>query len=241
VIPLSVVVAYIGFTVYAIFKPPARKWVAISLAFIVGLFMMLQFFATTETPSGKYFNDWYQRFNSWAIIVGGLTVILAVGNILRLHIQRVRKLQPGWGYSVLTLAALFMMSIFGLISIEEIRPGLPWYMVAFKWMWYYFYVPLDSTMFALLAFFMASAAYRAFRARNVEATLMLATAILVMLGRVPIGAAISPLIPRVTDWLLNIPNMAAQRGIMMGIALGIVATSLKIILGIERPYLGGVK
>jgi hypothetical protein len=104
---------------------------------------------------------------------------------------------------------------------------------------------MGATMFSLLAFFIASAAFRAFKARNVTAVLLLATAFIVMLGRVPIGALITRSLPEnmqlgsIVEWILNIPNMAAQRGILMGVGLGMIATAIKIILGIERGYLGG--
>jgi hypothetical protein len=93
-------------------------------------------------------------------------------------------------------------------------------------------------MFALLAFFIASAAFRAFRARNVEAALLLGSAILIMLGRVPLGRAISGWLPWISDWIIDIPNNAGRRAIMMGAALGAIATSLRVILGLERSHLG---
>jgi hypothetical protein len=39
-------------------------------------------------------------------------------------------------------------------------------------------------------------------------------------------------------WIMNYPNLAGQRAIMIGIGLGVVAMSLRLILGIERTYLG---
>lgn len=95
-------------------------------------------------------------------------------------------------------------------------------------------MPILATMFSLLAFFIASAAYRAFRARNLLATLLLIAALIVMLR-------FNPWFPQMatfSNWLMNVPNLAAQRAIVIGIGLGIVATALKVILGIERGYMG---
>jgi len=95
-------------------------------------------------------------------------------------------------------------------------------------------------MFSLLAFYIASASFRAFRAKSTMATLLLITAFIVMLGRVPFGRFISgPHLSNITEWIMNVVNMAGQRAILIGAALGVMATSVKIVLGIERSHLGG--
>lgn len=108
----------------------------------------------------------------------------------------------------------------------------------FTWLYDHVFAPCNSTMFALLAFFVVSAAFRAFRARNTEAGLLLFSAILVLLGRAPIGRAIAGWIPDVSDWIINVPNNGSRRAIIMGAALGAVATGLRILLGLERSHLG---
>lgn len=108
----------------------------------------------------------------------------------------------------------------------------------YKWIYDHIFAPSDATMFALLAFFVASAAFRAFRARNAEAALLLGSAIIILVARAPIGRTISPILPEISDWILDIPNNAGRRAIMMGAAIGAIATGLRVILGLERSHLG---
>jgi hypothetical protein len=107
------------------------------------------------------------------------------------------------------------------------------------WIYDHVFAPCDATMFALLAFFVASAAFRAFRARNVESALLLGSAIIILLARAPIGRAISTSLPDVAQWILDIPSNGGRRAIIMGAAVGAIATGLRVILGIERSHLGG--
>jgi hypothetical protein len=117
----------------------------------------------------------------------------------------------------------------------------------FEWIFTNVFAPCDATMFSLLAFYVASASYRAFRVRNSEATIMLATAFLVLLGRTFLGglvtawlpAPLAPLtVPNLVQWVMSVPMTAGNRAILIGIALGIISTSLKVMLGIDRSYLG---
>jgi len=107
-------------------------------------------------------------------------------------------------------------------------------------MWIYFkiFAPLQATMFSLLAFYAASAMFRAFRARSLEATLLLAAGAIVMLGQVKIGNDLTGgLAAPVEDFLMNNVVKAAERAIVIGASFGVLATGLRIVLGIERSYL----
>ena len=109
----------------------------------------------------------------------------------------------------------------------------------------------QSTMFALLAFFVASASFRAFRIKSKEAGLLMFSAFIVMLGNVPLGNMLSkvfsyiPFIGRFLDiaaikeWIMAYPSSAAQSAILIGAMLGYISSSLKIIFGVERSHLGG--
>ena len=63
-------------------------------------------------------------------------------------------------------------------------------------------------------------------------------AVIVMLGQVPLGAQLHDRIPWLADRIMDTPNLAAKRGILLGVSLGVIATSLRVIFGIERRYLG---
>lgn len=182
----------------------------------------------------KISQDFFDWFLKWTKVIGPFAVILGVMSLVRVHTTKIKRKAPNWGFSMVTLGALTITTAVGFLwGIQE---GTP-----FMWIFRNFNVPLGATMFSLLAFYIASAAYKAFRARSVEATVLLIAAIIVMLGRVSIGQAITHWIPDATEWILNVPNLAAKRGITLGVGLGMVATSLKIMLGIERTYLGGGK
>jgi hypothetical protein len=102
---------------------------------------------------------------------------------------------------------------------------------------------VGSTIFSLLAFYLASAAYRAFRVRTAEAALMMASALIVMLGQTPFGMYLTGWLgeqlsflwlPNMAGWLLREPISAVFRGLIFGIMLGAIATALRYWLSLER-------
>ncbi len=202
-----------------------RLVIPLAITFVAGMIMILQFFVPATQSVGESLQEWYMIVASAAIFLGAI-------NLLNVHVHKIRFKAPNWKYSPVTIAGFSVMIITGIFF--GIEPGKP-----FDYMFTQMMVPMGATMFSLLAFFVASAAFRAFRASNWRATLLLLSAFIVMLGRVPIGGMISPKIPLISEWIMQVPNLAGQRAVMIGAAMGMVATSLRMIFGIERSYLGG--
>jgi len=207
-----------------------KRTIPLAICLVMGIAMMLQFFIPHPVSVG-----FYDLTTKWIRIVGAFALVLGTGSLILYHIDKLQRRRQGWYYSIVTLVAAAATSVIGLGW--GVKTGSPLQDVIFSNL----LVPLNASMFAILAFYMASAAYRAFRARTKEAALLLVAAFIVMLGMVPIGRAIWGKLPDLAEWVLSVPNMAAKRAILFGIALGAIATSLKVILGIERGWLGGGK
>ncbi|MBD3235894.1 MAG: hypothetical protein GF330_04260 [Candidatus Eisenbacteria bacterium] len=209
-----------------------KKTGPVILGFLVGILMLVQYFTPNAWIEARYNNvlDWKQ-------VVFGMTLILGVVSLFLYHWRKISRRQSGWGYSVVTIGGLLFMIFAALIWSPEAGP--------YRWMFDYVQAPMQATMFALLAFYVASASYRAFRARGFHAALLLTAGVIVMLGRVPLGELIGVRIGEthislatISSWILDYPNLAAKRGVMIGVGLGMTATAIKIIVGIERTYLG---
>jgi len=206
-----------------------RRQLPLTLCFIAGVFMAAQYFIPHYAVQGLY-----DRLLTWLRTLYAFAFLLGTISLVRVHFHKIRNRASDRGYSFVVFVGLALMLGFGFFHPARNAPGSP-----FDQMFQNVQVPIEATMFSLLAFYIASAAFRAFRARTLEATMLLVAATIVMLGRVPIGDLIYDGIPKATQWILNVPNLAAKRGIMIGVGLGMMATSLKIMLGIERAWMGG--
>jgi hypothetical protein len=215
-----------------------KRTIPLAIALIMGLLM----FTTYYFP---WMDGFYRLILLWSPVIAGFAFFLGILSFLMHHSFKVKRKVPGWGYNVAAITSFVVMLLAGVLP--EIFPGIFSFLgdmeqetneSLFKWLFNNVLVPMEATMFALLAFYIASASFRAFRARNLEATLLLLAAMLIMLGRVPLGEAIFPPITDIQQWIMEFPNTAAKRAIMIGVGLGMAATALKLMLGIERAWIG---
>ncbi len=221
-----------------------RKQVPLAITMIVGIVLILSVFFPPTEGLGEDFSLFFDIIAVFAFFLGG-------GNLIRVHTDNIQRRKHDWGFSIVTISAFLLMLAAGLLKLwnpEGITGDVAATGSLFQLMYDWIFNPLGATMYALLAFYVASASYRAFRAKNRDATILLVAAFIILLGRTPLGVyatswvpeSLSLLkIPNLAVWIMTGPNLAGQRAIMIGIALGVVSMSLRLILGVERTYLGG--
>ncbi len=192
--------------------------------------------------------------STWVAIVGAFAVLLGLASVLKTHVGRLASVRAGWGYSLVLLMAMAGMTVLGTSCRFQDADPVSGRVTGLGWAYTYVLSPLNATVFATLGFYVASAAVRTFRLKSLEAGLLMATALILVFGRVPLAEALwsrltthydprqAASIPHslnsVTEWIVGVPTLAAQRGILFGVALGSLVTALKVILGLDRPYLG---
>ena len=190
---------------------------------VIGIFMVIQYFIPAARPL-------YERISDYTQIVYAFSIVLGVASVLHRHGGRVQRRHKDWVYSIATLASMVLMMIAGFVGGPQRGEML------FQDLFNNFLLPVQATMFSLLAFYLASASFRAFRTRSLDATVLLIAAVIVMIGRLDEGQALA--LPDIQRWILDGPNLVSKRAILIGVGLGMASTALKVVLGIERSYLG---
>jgi type IV secretory pathway VirB2 component (pilin) len=168
---------------------------------------------------------------NFSSIIAGFALFLGLIGIIRLHSNNVIKRSPQWPYSLSLLVVLLLYLAVGL--------GFGQQSPEFDWIYDTIYGPLTATTYALLAFWVCTAAYRAFTVRSLESTILVVTGLLVFFGVTPLSAVISPFFPAANNFIDSVLNVAGRRGMDIGIGIGIIAFGLQIILGYERSWMGG--
>ena len=193
---------------------------------VLGVFMAAQYYLPhpmVQEPRA--------RILQWKQLADAFTIYIALFGLLLLHLRRVERREARWGYSLVTLTSMIGMAAVGIFAGVGDD-------TLFARLFAHLMSPIEATMFSLLAFFIASAAFRAFRARSLGAGVLLGSALIVLLGLTPGMDDWCPPLAELCQWVLNYPNTAAKRAILLGVAAGGLTVALKTILGIDRTILG---
>lgn len=174
----------------------------------------------------RIFSDEFVR---WAGMLFAFTLILGLFNLAQVHANRIIKRDEGWSYSVILLATVVFMLLAGLNGSNT---------PAVQWIFRYVQAPLHATLLSLVVFFIFSAAWRAFRTHSAGMFVMFLTAVIVLLGQIPLSEEVLGLrFIQLQQWIVNVPNIAGHRGMLLGIAIGIIITGLRLLMGMYHKRL----
>jgi len=206
-------------------NPPSARsnWL-----FVIVLVAALAFVVVGRLPGWPGFTTITRMGYAWAVLLGGVALLLGVVNVLWLHIRRIALGQRDWGLSLALIAVLVAVAGAGLLNPAGVASPLT------EWVFDAVIAPGQAALFALLVFFMAAAAFQSLRFGRRGGGWMLAGFLVILLAQTPFLMTWLPVEgAQAADWFLNLPVMAALRGVLLGGSLALLVVGLRLLMG--RP------
>lgn len=202
-----------------------KRWLPLLVALLAGSIVLVSYLQAN--PLGPLSNGLLQV----GALLTAAGVLIGIVNVLNVHLRRLFGRAADWQYSGVLVIGL--VATFGL----GLMPGGTSAATGFAGeIFRYVYQPLASSILALLTFFALRAAWRALQMRPGEASIILAVAVIFLLANGPWAAAI-PGLSEVLQWIRAYPVLGVARGLLLGIGIGALVASVRLLLGFDQPYL----
>ncbi len=209
-----------------------RREVVYLITAITTIIMFVEFF---------FIGTWSaaEELRTWAIIIANIALGLGAVRLLAEHVRNIQRRRAGvWPFSIWLIILFVVMFLSGLTgyAAKHDPSSNPVYNWLFKWP----YTSLGQTLYAITGFYIFSAAYRAFRARNIDAALLLIAGCFVILTNATVGEVIWSGIPVIGRWFLDYGQVPGMRCFLIVAAFGMLAYGFRALLGRERGFYGEV-
>ncbi len=204
-----------------------RAPISMVVAIFVGILVLVLYFI----PYGPLLEARALLFQ-WVMILAAFALLVGVFNLLQTHLGKIRKSQPGSGYSVVILVSF----IITVVVVGYLEPS-HWIS---QWIFNSIAVPIESSLMALLAIVLAYACTRLLARRlNAPALIFAVTAVLVLLGTAPLFLLSDvPAFIQLRAFIMQWLAVGGGRGLLLGVGLGTLAVGARILMGVDRPYGG---
>ena len=166
---------------------------------------------------------------SFVTVVTAAAFMLGIIFLTISHAKTISEQKSGWYYNLFYVAALLITIAFGLIGVRN---------ESFLWIYNNMTAPIGAALYSLTAFYITSAAFRVFRARNWNAAILLVCGFIVLTMLIPIGAILLPPVVPIGEWLRSFPSSAGFRGMIMGTSLGVMGLAVRVFTGRQKEHLG---
>lgn len=197
----------------------------IFLTALLGILMVLEHFF----PMPGVVTNFNITTRSFVTIVSAAALMLGVIFLTIAHVRTISQKKSEWYYSIFFIVSLLITTGLGLIGVRN---------ESFLWIYNNMTAPIGAALYSLTAFYITSAAYRVFRARNWSAAVLLVCGFIVLMMLIPIGAIIFPPVVPIGEWIRSFPSSAGFRGMIMGTSLGIIGLGVRVFTGRQKEHLG---
>ena len=215
-----------------------RTPISVAIAAGVGIIVLLGFFFGTNADGDfTLLGILRSYFLQGAVVVAGAALLVGVNNLAAVHAKKIRQGDQAI-YSLITLLALLITVLVGFYDLVmtylQGEPGLRYT----RWIFNNIQLPIESSLMAIIAISLTFAAIRLLSRRlNLMSGIFTVVVIILLVGAIPaIAVSDFNFITAVRNWILSVPAVGGARGILLGMALGIIATGIRILMGADRPY-----
>lgn len=209
-----------------------KRLIPILIGSVAGIFVLID----RLFPGIGSINNGSQILLNWATVIAAFALIAGSINVIIHHIKRLASTDPKRWYSIALLLGVIIppaLAIYGYTTqgrANVLELGL--FQDVIRWV----YAPISISLLALLTFFALTAAIQAFGAGQREAVIVVSVALVFLVLQLPLLAGL-PYLGETLGWIQRYIVMAGLRGLIFGAAIGAIVASIRILLGIDLPYL----
>jgi cytochrome bd-type quinol oxidase subunit 2 len=212
---------------------------ATAIAISFGLVVLLGYFFSVDANGNATMLGILRNFLlQGAIILSAIALLVGIANLTAVH---VRKIQTGSsrGYSIILIISFIITLGIGFYDISNTYLFQEPNFQQTIWIFKNIQLPIEISLMAVLVVSLSYAAARMFTRRLTSLSIVFVSiVILLLISAAPLLTSQAPMLSEIHSWILRVPAMAGARGILLGVALGTIATGIRILTGNDRPYGG---
>jgi len=207
-----------------------RNQIPLAIASLILVIVFAEYFLAMP----KAVSDFISGLQKWTVILSAFAMVLSLLSVTRIHVPRVMKTGANMSDRALSAWLLVIMVITILVGIGFDTPS-----AQYQFIFRNLFSPLSSGVWAIMAFYYCGAILRSFRARSLEATVLVVAGFLVVTRNTPVISAIIPWWESLGTWIMNVPGVSGMRGLVIGVGVGVVAMGIRMLLQMERRPITG--
>jgi len=205
-----------------------KKDLPLLLMGLVGIIIMLELFFPVNVISQTT-----KTLTSWGVLLVAMATGVGVVNLTKRHIKPIikqEKQNDQWFFSAVLIVTMYATIMSGILGGTKHQI----YLNIFN----YIYTPVNGSIYAMLAFWIVSAAYRSLKAKSTEAMVLLVVVLIMLMKDTPLIVANIPIVAQVANWITTVLGPGGCRGIIISSGIGVLMFNLRMLIGKNPKAIG---